>query len=147
MRAAFHIVSVALVATATLTPVAHADDKDVIEYREHIMNGLNAQSAILGQIISGAIPTDQLAGHLDTLALIASTAIRSFEPKVMGGEARPEVWSNWPDFSKRMNEFAQKTAQAAKLAQTEGPDAALTTMLDVMTCKACHEKYRDEKKK
>jgi cytochrome c556 len=151
MRSSFNrarrLAAAAGVAAAILLPVAHADDKDVIDYREHIMNGLNEQSAILGQIVSGAIPNDQVAAHLDSLALIASTALKSFEAKAPGGEAKPEVWSDWPDFSKRMTEFAQKTAQAAKIAHTEGPDAALTNMLDVLTCKSCHEKYRAEKKK
>lgn len=147
MRRSFNIAAAVAIATATLLPTAYADDKDVIEYREHIMNGLNAQSAILGQIISTAIPNDNVVAHLDTLALLASTALKSFEPKVHGGEAKPEVWAEWEDFSKRMNEFAQKTANAAKIAHTQGPEAALTNMLDVMTCKSCHEVYRDEKKK
>ena len=145
-RVSSYLGAIAVAATALLS-TAHADDKDVIDYREHIMNALNEQSAMLGQIVSTAIPNDNVAAHLDALALIASTALKSFEPKVQGGEAKPEVWAHWDDFSKRMNEFAQKTANAAKLAHTEGPDAALSNMLDVLTCKSCHEVYREEKKK
>jgi cytochrome c556 len=130
-----------------LLPAAHADDKDAVEYREHIMNSLNAQAAVLGQIVSTAIPPDNAVAHLDALALLASTALRSFEPKVPGGEAKPEVWSNWPDFSKRMNEFAERTAAAAKIAHSEGPEAAMFNMLDVLSCKSCHDVYRAEKKK
>lgn len=125
---------------------AHAEDADVIEYRQNIMKGLGAQSAILGQIVSGLAPSDQLMAHLDAMAILASTATKSFEAKVEGGEAKREVWSDWPDFSKRMNEFSQKMAEAAKLARTKGPEAGLTAMLDAMSCKSCHKIYREEKK-
>ena len=132
--------------TLTLAAPARANDEDVREYREHIMKSLNAQAAILGQIVSTAVPPDNLQAHLDTIALLASTALPAFEPKVPGGEAKPEVWSQWPDFSKRMREFAEKTAAAAKLGHTASPEEALSNMLDVMECKGCHEVYRNEKK-
>jgi cytochrome c556 len=134
-------------AAALVLPTAHASDEDAIEYREHIMTSLNAQAAVLGQIVSTAIPADNAVAHLDALALLASTALKSFEPKVPGGEAKPEVWSDWPDFSKRMNEFAERTAEAAKIAHTEGAEAAMSNMLDVLNCKSCHDVYRAEKKK
>lgn len=138
------LIAAAVVLTA---PLAQADDEDVKEYRSHIMKSLNAQAAILGQIVSYAVPPDNLPAHLDTIALLASTALESFEPKVQGGQAKPEVWAQWADFSRRMREFADKTAAAAKLADTASPEEALSNMLDVMDCKSCHEVYRDETKK
>ena len=137
---------VAAVITCTLFTAAQASDDDVREYREHIMKAMNAQAAVLGQIVSTAVPPDNLQAHLDAIALLASTALAAFEPKVQGGEAKPEVWSQWPDFSKRMREFADKTAAAAKLGHTASPEEALANMLDVMDCKGCHEVYRNEKK-
>ncbi len=128
-------------------PVARSDDKDVIEYREHIMKSMNEQSAILGQIASGALPSDNLAAHLEATALLAATALKAFEPRAPGGEAKAEVWANWMDFAGKMKEFAEKTDAAAKLAKTQGPDAALPAMLEAMTCRNCHKSYRDEKKK
>lgn len=139
------LAAAACLASTLFTP-ALADDADVLEYREHVMKSLNAQAAILGQIVSTAVPPDNLQQHLDSIALLASTALVAFEPKVPGGEAKPEVWSQWPDFSKRMREFAEKTAAAAKLGQTASPEEALSNMLDVMDCKGCHEVYRNEKK-
>jgi cytochrome c556 len=135
------------VTTLALLPSAFAEDKDVIAYRQHIMNTLNEQAAALGQILSTAIPSDNAAAHLNILAMTASTALKAFEPRVTGGEAKPEVWTNWADFSKRMNEFAQNTSQAAKTAKDQGADAALGNILDVLTCNACHKIYRDETKK
>jgi len=124
---------------------AAADNNDVIDYRQHIMNTLNEQAAALGEILSGAVPDDNVIAHMDALAITASTALKAFEPKVPGGQAKPEVWSNWADFSKRMNEFAQGTAAMAKLAHEQGKDAGLTKVMDALSCKKCHDTYRQEK--
>src|SRR4051812_23464571 len=147
MRRSIRLFSVLALGAASSMTAAYADDKDVIEYREHVMNSLNEQTAALGQILSTAIPDDQVVAHLEDIALIASTALKAFEPKVQGGEAKPEVWAHWDDFSKRMNEFAQKTAAAAKTAKAGGKDEVLTNILDALTCKSCHDDYRNEKKK
>jgi cytochrome c556 len=124
---------------------AAADNNDVIDYRQHIMNTLNEQAGALGEILSGAIPDDNVIAHLDALALTASTALKAFEPKVPGGQAKPEVWSNWADFSKRMNDFAQQTAAMAKLAHDQGKEAGLAKVMDALSCKKCHDTYRREK--
>jgi cytochrome c556 len=124
---------------------AAADNNDVIDYRQHIMNTLNEQAAALGEILSGAVPDDNVIAHMDALAITASTALKAFEPKVPGGQAKPEVWSNWADFSKRMNEFAQSTAAMAKLAHEQGKDAGLAKVMDALSCKKCHDTYRQEK--
>jgi cytochrome c556 len=127
---------------------AHADptDKDVIDYRQHVMNTLNEQSAALGEILSTVVPDDNVTAHLQDLALAASTALKAFEPKVPGGQAKPEVWSNWSDFSKRMTEFTQKVTAAAKKAQAGGKDEVMTNIADTLSCKSCHDVYREEKK-
>jgi cytochrome c556 len=129
-----------------LAPAAQADDKDAVDYREHLMNTLHEQSEALGQILSGSIANDNAIAHLDEVALTATLVLKAFEAKAPGGEAKPNVWSNWPDFSKRMNEFAERTAAAAKAAHEHGADAGLAQLSDALTCKGCHEVYRQEKK-
>jgi cytochrome c556 len=85
---------------------------------------------------------------MDVLAMTAQTALKAFEPKVPGGEAKPEIWSNWADFSKRMTEFAQQSAAGAKIAKEQGKDAALVQLVNLADdCKGCHETYRQEKEK
>lgn len=123
---------------------AYADDRNAIDYRQHIMNTLNEQAAALGEILSGAAPDDNVVAHLDALALTASTALRAFESKVPGGEARPEVWSKWADFSQRMREFARQTTAMAKLAHEQGKEAGLANVVDALSCKKCHDTYRKE---
>lgn len=127
---------------------AHAagrpDDRDVLGYRRALMITLNEQSAALGMILSGAV-TGDAAAHLEAIALTASYATKAFTPHVEGGEARPEIWTRWADFSKRMDDFARKTAVAAKTAREKGP--ASVNVLDALACKACHDLYRDETKR
>jgi cytochrome c556 len=140
------IIVLAAVAGLQFSVGARADNQDVIDYRQHIMNTLNEQAAALGEILSGAIPDDNVVSHIDALALTAATALKAFVPKVPGGEARPEVWSQWDDFSRRMNDFAQQTASMAKIAHAQGKEAALAKVMDALSCKKCHDSYRREKR-
>jgi cytochrome c556 len=131
-----------------LPAVVSADDQDVIDYREHIMKTLDEQSAALGMILSASAPGDNAAAHLQAIALTAQIALKAFEPKVLGGEAKPEVWSNWADFSKRMNEFAKISLEAAAMAKEKGSDdpGLPAKIIDALSCKSCHDVYRREKK-
>jgi len=124
-----------------------AADQDVIDYREAVMKIFNEQTGALGQIASGVVPDDNLVTHMQVLAMTAQTALKAFEPKVPGGEAKPGIWSNWADFSKRMTEFAQQSAAGAKIAKEQGKDAALEQLVNIADdCKDCHDTYRQEKK-
>jgi len=127
----------------SLPTVARAGDLENIAYRQNIMKTIDAQAAALGQILSGEVPDDQAVAHFESIALAASTALKSFEVKSLGGESKPEVWSNWADYSKRMLDFAQKSAEVARIGKTQGKEAALAMVLDALPCKSCHEKYRD----
>ncbi len=141
-------VCLGLAAVAWLAGPARADDRpderSVLDYRRHLMITLNEQSAALGMILSGTVRGDA-AAHLQAIALTASYATKAFTPRVPGGEARPEIWSKWPDFSRRMDDFARKTAAAAKTAREKGPESV--NVLEALACKACHDLYRDETKR
>ncbi|MGE4061830.1 MAG: cytochrome c [Rhodospirillaceae bacterium] len=124
---------------------ASADDKDAIEYRQHVMRSLDAQTAVLGMILSGAIPEDNLVSHLDTIALIAQSSLATFETKIPGGESDPKVWGQWADFSARMKAFAEGTAKVAKMAKEQGKDSIMSELASALTCKGCHDVYRVKK--
>lgn len=140
MRRLQQVWCVGLVAFAS-AGTAMADDKSVVEYRQHIMNTLHEQTAALGKILSGVIPDTNVVAHMDALALTASTALKAFEPKVPGGEAKPEVWTNWADFSKRMENFAKSTAAMSKAAHEQGKEAGLNYVIEALNCKGCHDTY------
>ena len=137
-------VAVTLVMSAPF--VARADDKDVIDYRQHIMKTLGEQAASLGMIMQMKAPPTNFAAHAQVLADTAAMALVAFEPKVTGGEAKPDVWAKYDDFSKRMKELAANTADFAKTAKAGGMAAAGPKMKDTLTCKGCHDLYREQKK-
>ena len=137
---------VTLGVTLLLPLAGQADDKDVVDYRQHIMKSLEHQTAALGQILSGAGPTENTLAHIETLALTASIALKSFEAKVPGGAAKPEVWKDWSDFSKKMKDFADKSAEMAKVGREQGAEQAAMLVIEALPCKSCHDVYRDEKK-
>ena len=139
------ILAAPLLALTLLPTGSTADDQDLIDYRRHIMSTLQAQVAALGMIMSGAIPDDNVVAHMDIIAQTAATALKAFEPKVEGGDAKAEVWSKWDDFSARMNEFAERTATMARTAHEKGMDEALLQAMDALTCKQCHDDYRVKK--
>ena len=127
--------------------VARADDKDVIDYREHIMKTLEEQTAAIGMIVSTQIPPDNIAQHANAIALAAKMALKSFEPKVPGGQAKPDVWAKWDDFSAKMKKFEANSQKMADAANKGANVGEITEMLiDALPCKDCHDTYRDEKK-
>ena len=139
------VFAVAAAMAVSAPMAAKADDKDVIDYRQHIMKTLDAQTAAIGMVVSTQVPDDNLVAHTEAIALAAKTALKSFEAKVAGGESKPEIWANWADFSKRMNEFVEKTDHMAKAAKTGGVPVVMEQMVDALTCKGCHDVYRNKK--
>src|SRR5690349_16655845 len=101
-----------LVATASLQ--ARADDQDAIQYRQLIMKQLDAQAAALGMMVAGQVPPDTLVFEARAIANSAKAAQKAFATKAPGGNARPEVWSKWDDFSKRLDVFVKKSDELAK---------------------------------
>ena len=136
---------VAAVAMSAMPLVARADDKDVIDYRQNIMKTLDAQTAMLGMMASTQVEPADLLSNTKALALIALQAQKSFAAKVPGGEAKPEIWANYADFQKKMDDFVLKTAEMAKDAETGGLPVVMEKMVDVLTCKGCHDAYRAKK--
>jgi cytochrome c556 len=130
----------------TLLPISgFADDQDVRDYRSHIMKTLGEQFAALNQISKGKAPAADVATQAQILSITAGAAKIAFEPNVPGGEAKPEVWDKWDDFSKRLDEMVAAADDLAKSAKSGGV-AAVTPKLSSLSCKGCHDEYRKPKK-
>ena len=121
---------------------SRADDQDVIDYRTHVMNTMGEQMGAIGLILDNKVPADNLATHLKVLAVTATQAKKAFEPKVPGGNAKPEVWKDWADFSKRLDDLMAATAELAAAAQHESAAALGGKMGSTLKCKSCHDTYR-----
>jgi cytochrome c556 len=134
-----------IVVVLAATP-SHADDQDVIDYRRHIMKTMGEEAAILGMIMQQKAPATDFAAHVQVLATTAATAKQAFEPKIAGGDSKPEVWAQWADFAKRMDALTAATADLAKSAKDGGVAAAGPKIQTALTCKGCHDTYRVPKK-
>lgn len=141
------IAGAALAATLILPVAAFADDQDVIDYRQHAMKTMGEEVGAMAMIAQGKISSaDDFATHAQILAEVAAMAKAAFTQKVAGGQAKPDVWAKWDDFSKRIDALAASTADLAKTAKAGGVAAAAPKMKDALTCKGCHDLYREEKK-
>jgi cytochrome c556 len=78
------------------------------------------------------------------VAVSAATAKDAFTAKVPGGRAKPDVWKNWADFSKRLDELAASTASLAKSANEAGVQLT-AAKLNALKCDGCHDIYREKK--
>ena len=137
----------AMAVTITLVPMTtHADDQDTIDYRKQVMSSLGAQAAALFMTLQQKAPAENFASHVKALAVNSTQALKAFEPNVEGGtgkgDAMPKIWSNWDDFSAKMNEFVEKMAALDKAAQEGGMAAAAPLVQESFTCKGCHDEYR-----
>ena len=134
----------ALIAVTLAIPLrVVADDDDTVEYRRHIMASLGEQMDALAMIVQHRAPADNFTVHAQTLAIIAATEKKAFEPKVPGGRSKPEVWSQWTDFSKRMDALVASTAELAKAG---GVATAGAKVDSAAMCKSCHDTYMVPKK-
>lgn len=132
----------ACIVAMTAPTVSRSEDQDAIDYRQHVMKTLNAQTEIIGMILKHKAPAVDLATHARILAITAATAKSAFEPKISGGNAKAEVWAQWPDFVKRLDALAAATDDLAKIAKEGGVAATSARFESALTCKSCHDTYR-----
>ena len=139
-------IGAALTATSLLSLNAVADDQETVDYRVHIMKTMAEQIAVISQMQKSQIPPTNLSVHTEILAITATTAKSAFTPKVPGGKAKADVWANWADFSKRLDDLTAATADLDKAARSGGLTAVVAKMQS-LPCKGCHDNYRQEDKK
>ncbi|TVV75824.1 c-type cytochrome [Sphingomonas solaris] len=128
-------------------PVAAAGVKgDPIYERKAIMQRLDEEGEVLGNIVAGIEPPERLAEVTRTIANDAKESTESFRTIAPGGRSRDEVWSNHDDFMKRMENFSRNAEAMAKAGETGNMAAVTSLMVDAMPCKQCHDTYRAPKK-
>lgn len=141
-------IKILLAAGLPLVPLnaVHGQAGDPVLERQLIMQALDDDAEALGMIVAGLQPQDKMAEHARNVAKNAKAAYESFKPNVPGGSAKPEIWTNWADYSQRMETFIAKSDEMVKLAEAGNKNAVIEIMVDAMPCKACHDVYREKKK-
>ncbi len=128
-------------------PVVDPAQKErLIFERQFIMEQLDEDGELLGNISAGIEPVEKLAEVTRSIAKGAKDAVDSFRPILPGGQAKPEVWSNHADFMQRMETFAKNAEAMAKAGETGDLAAVNGLMVSAMPCKQCHDLYRAPKK-
>jgi cytochrome c556 len=126
---------------------ARADDQDTIDYRRTIMRTLEEQQGAIQQILHQKTSPENFAVHAQVLAITSGVAKKAYEAKVPGNGAKPNVWTEWADFSKRLDDLNAATAALAKSAKEGGIATAGGQIADIASkCKGCHEIYREPQK-
>ena len=60
-------------------------------------------------------------------------------------EAKPEIWTNWADFQRKMKAFETEAAALATLSKGGDFEKIKVQFSKVGgTCKGCHEKYKTD---
>lgn len=120
--------------------------EDPVLARQLIMQELDDDAEALGMIVARAVPATKMAEHARNVAKNAKDSFESFKQNAPGGNAKPEIWANWEDYSKRMEAFVANSEKMAKIAETGDINAVTEIMIDAMPCKGCHDVYRAKKK-
>jgi cytochrome c556 len=141
MKALVTLFGGAAVAAMLAMPAA-ADDKATTDYRINLMKAMGAQAAGLGAAMQGKVPNDSIGLHARSIAIGMKIAQKAFEPKVVGGTAKAEIWDNWKDFSDRLSKLEAAAIVVADLADKGDLAGAQGKVREMLTCKACHDTYR-----
>lgn len=144
VRTARLMCTAALLTFALSGPGAAQDTRnaDAVDYRRHVMRTLGEQVAALGLVAQGRIAPDNLTFHTRALAAASSQIVKAFEARVAGGDAKPEIWWNWPEFARLATQLKDNLAAVDKAAQEGGAAAAIPKLQDALTCKSCHDLFR-----
>jgi cytochrome c556 len=139
-----------LVASVLIGPITttHGKEEDLaILDRQLIMQQLETDAEALGEIAAGLLAPDTMVERARSLAQGAKESRDSFKKNVAGGAAKTDIWENWADFSKRMDEFVANTERLAKVSESGDVTAMKDLLVDAMPCKQCHDIYRLRKSK
>jgi cytochrome c556 len=136
--------TLALGGLAAISPAASQSLDPVLD-RQLVMQQLDRDAKALGLILAGIEPAEGLAARTSAIAKGAKEARDAFQDRQPGGSTLPQAWENWDDFSRRLDEFAAKADEMARIGQSGNVTAVNEVVLDAMPCKQCHELYRSRK--
>lgn len=135
---------VSLVALAAVRP------ERAIHYRQGIYTAMGWNFHPMADMVRGKAPFDQaeFAQRAQRIAFYSRQLLEGFPPgsdKGVRTEALPAIWQNFDDFKSKLSDFQTAADHLAKVAQGNDIAASKQAFMDTAkTCKACHDKYREE---
>lgn len=136
---AFVMSSAALAQQDTRTP-----EEKAYQYRDGVFHAMEWK---MGQMIQAKIQADKQAfqKHAGDMAYLAGLIDEGFIANsiVEGSKAKPEIWQDREDFSRRANELQQT---AAAFAESGDIEEFNPRKFGGDTCGACHRNYKEKDK-
>ncbi len=132
--------------------VADGDDEKRFpesQYRHDVMEFVKYAYSNIAQLMKGTAEHEgHMVKHAQIMASAASMAKAAFEKDTRGmegaTEARDEIWENWDDFAKRLDEFEADAAALATAAESGDMSKIGPAFKKTMgNCKSCHDDYRE----
>lgn len=138
---------IALAVTLPLAPlsVVHGQAEDPVLQRQLIMQQVDEDAEALGMIAAGLEPKTKMLDHAKSIAKSARESYESFKKNVPGGRAKPEIWSNWADYSAKMEAWIANADKMVAAAEKGDSNGVTEIMVEALPCKGCHDVYRERK--
>lgn len=142
-----HLLSGLALALPMLASAHSGDHADPVEYRRAGFYMIGWHFQPMADMIKGEKPMDAkaFATHATAVAHIAPLLAEGFAngPHKGKTDAKPAIWKNYADFSKKMKAFEEESQRLAEVAQGgETGQVKEQFMKTAQTCKACHDDYR-----
>lgn len=131
-----------------------ASQQSAVDFRQDTMGVYKWYLTPLKEMATGKLPFDaqRFKASAEGLALATQLDVAAGFPEgsdsgaIEESDARAEIWSNWSDFTQRLESLQRDAAQLAKVAQT-GDEAAIKDQFGktAKNCGDCHKEYRVKK--
>lgn len=143
MKKILQITTVSLICLASVAGAKDGVTNEAVKARMAAMDTIRNSTRILGSMVQGKAAFDGAKAEAAATAMAGAAANipvlfedQATDPK---SEAKPEIWSNWDDFTAKANAL-QKGAQNLDASSLEALQAGFGGAAG--TCRACHTKYR-----
>lgn len=138
---------IALAVALPLAPLSavHGQAEDPVLQRQLIMQQVDEDAEALGEIAAGLQPKTKMLEHARSIAKSARESYAAFKQNAPGGKAKPEIWSNWADYSAKMEAWIGNADKMVKAAEADDVHGVTEIMVEALPCKGCHDVYRVRK--
>jgi cytochrome c556 len=141
--------SIAAIFTSAVA-IAAVKPETAIHYRQSVYTMIGWNFMPMVEMIKSKTPWDSTAFalHADRIAALAPQLLEGFpegSDKGAETEAKADIWKSMDDFKSKMNDLVRESKTLADVAKT-GDEAKMRDQFKKTagTCKACHDKYRNE---
>ena len=147
---------VAIAAAIAFTPLARSQNappssaEQAIKYRQSVYKVILWNFGPMAAVAQGKAPYDaeEFARHAERVAQMAPMLLEGYpEGSATGAttRAKPEIWSNVPEFRQLMTAMEGKAAALAAVAKGGDEEKAKAAFVELGgACKACHTKFRSD---